>query len=75
MSIIRYLAPYLLRNAGPGVASGECNGRSKLTAADIPEIRRRAAIEPLADIAADFGVSPATIGNIANRRTWAHVPD
>jgi hypothetical protein len=53
---------------------GERHGNAKLTEADIRRIRaRRAAHEPRATIAADYGIDPATVGGIYHRRRWAHV--
>jgi DNA invertase Pin-like site-specific DNA recombinase len=46
--------------------------RAKLTAAQVREIRRMVAEEPVsyAAIARRFGVSAPTISQIANYRTW-----
>ncbi len=51
---------------GPG-------GRAKLTDAKVREIRWRYADgfgETPRELAAEFGVSPSTISDIASRRTW-----
>ena len=49
---------------------------SKLTDADIPIIRRRAADgDKHTHIAADFGVDRSLIYQIAKGYVWAHVPD
>lgn len=48
---------------------------AKLTAADIPAIRRRIADgHRYQDIADDYGVDKSCIGYIAVNRTWRHVP-
>lgn len=53
---------------------GESHGRSKLTVAQVVEIRRlRDAGETLAEIAGLFGVSTKTAWAIVNRLTWKHV--
>lgn len=55
-------------------ARGEHNARAKLTAAQVVEIRRRAATgETQVSIAADFGVRSASISYILNGRNWRHV--
>ena len=47
---------------------------AKLTAHAIPLIRQRlAAGEPVASVARDHGVSPWTIYDVAEGRTWRHV--
>lgn len=46
----------------------------KLTAEQIPEIRRRlAAGESMPSIAAAFGVKPASISDIKHGRSWRHI--
>ena len=56
------------------VLRGEAHGNAKLTAADVRAIRqRRAAGEPLAAIAVDYGIRIAAVSSIAKRRTWKHV--
>jgi hypothetical protein len=53
---------------------GERNGNSKLTEAQVREIRRRrAAGESLSVLAVDYGVLKAAIWSIANRRTWKDI--
>jgi hypothetical protein len=50
---------------------GDKNGRARIRAADIPEIRRLIAAEaPLVQIAALYGVRPETIGAIKSGRNW-----
>lgn len=50
---------------------GARNGRAKLTAEQVQEIRRRAAAgETQRDLAAVFGVSKSQIGNIARGERW-----
>lgn len=56
------------------VAKGSRAGPSKLTEADIAEIRkRRGNGERLRVIAAEYGVSPGTICVISQGKTWRHV--
>lgn len=51
---------------------GEANYQSKLTEADVLEIRRRRESgEPLKTIAAAFGVSDRTVSKVARRQRWA----
>lgn len=60
---------------GPGVnvARGERSGHAKLTEVEVRAIRRACTNELRKDVAARFGVSPATINDIFWRKTWAHV--
>lgn len=53
---------------------GERHPKAKLTERDIPVIRK--AVQAgfnQKDIARSFGVSQATVSNIANRLQWKHV--
>ncbi len=53
---------------------GSENGGSKLTEADIPQIRARlAAGESQQSIANDYHVSQETVSRIHLRRNWAHI--
>jgi hypothetical protein len=53
---------------------GEQHPNAKLTTAQVKAIRaRRAAGEGPKSIAKDFGIRPASVGNIAARRAWRHV--
>lgn len=55
-------------------ASGEKAGGSKLTVAQVQEIRsRRTDGETLLAIANDYGISDALVSYIANRKAWKHV--
>jgi len=56
-------------------AHGESHGRSRLTGAQVLEIRRRAAIGPVSypALAREYGVKPGTIGGIIRRKTWQHL--
>lgn len=55
---------------------GPAHSGSKVTAADIPIIRRRFADgDTQTDIAADYGVTKHAIYRIVHRQTWQHVPD
>jgi len=58
-------------------AVGEKNGRSKLTDALIPEIRRKCNEHHATrgEIAAEYGISQSVLSRIANRRAWAHVKE
>jgi len=55
---------------------GEGIGNSKLTEADVREIRRLYAEGgwTCATLGERFGVTPCTINNLVRRRTWRHVP-
>lgn len=47
----------------------------KLTDVEVLTIRARRALgDSCVDIGRDFAVSPVTIGRIAHRRTWRHLP-
>jgi hypothetical protein len=62
------------RHRAGHTARGEENGRAKLTAEDVAEIKlalRRGASN--ADLAEQFGVSVRAIWGIANDRVWKHV--
>jgi hypothetical protein len=53
---------------------GSKHGLSKLTEADIPVIRQRAAAgEGPTAIAADYPVNKSNISQIIKRKTWTHV--
>lgn len=52
---------------------GERHLFAKLTSEQVVEIRRRARFEPQSKLAAEFGMSRATICNIIKRKTWRHV--
>jgi hypothetical protein len=61
------------RDAKGRQAKGENNGFSKLTEADVTEIRRRLAnSEVQRKIAKDFGITPTAVGYIKNGRNWKH---
>lgn len=53
---------------------GDQKWNAKLREQDIPGIVERFGRHSFAAIARDFGVREATIRNIANGRTWQHVP-
>lgn len=56
-------------------ARGSRRGTNKLTEAQIPEIRARAAAGQLQRVlAAEYGVSRSSISRIANHKGWLHVP-
>lgn len=57
----------------PSQVRGERNSCSKLTEADVRAIRTLAGTKTHAEIAAEFGVSPAAVSHIINRRNWKHV--
>jgi hypothetical protein len=59
--------------AGGRPLPGESNGRSKLTASQVAQIRGiDSGVGPTA-IARQFGVSKTAIQHIRNRKNWAHV--
>jgi hypothetical protein len=49
---------------------GERCGTAKLTRAQVREIRAQVGKRRVKDIAADYGVIPATVGDIRRRDTW-----
>jgi predicted XRE-type DNA-binding protein len=59
-----------------GQALGEHNGNSKLTAADVREIRRLAEEEGLIQrrIGELYGIHQVQVSAIVRRKAWAHVP-
>lgn len=62
------------RNERGRTAHGSRSGTSKLTEAQVAEIRRRTAAGELHRlIAAEYGVSRSSITRIANDQGWAHV--
>ena len=59
---------------GGGNQKGSANPRAKLSDAGVRAIRERLeAGDTCRAIAADFGVTPVTIGDIARGRRWRHV--
>ncbi len=55
---------------------GSANGMSKLTAADIPAIRKAYALgSTMTALAKKYRVARATVGHVLSKRTWAHIPD
>lgn len=55
-------------------ATGENNGQSKLTEAQVIEIRKlRASGEKYKTLGAMFGIHPMTVGEICRREIWSHV--
>lgn len=57
------------------IASGERQGSSKLTEADVLRIRvLRADGMRMRDLADKFGVSRTCISHVMSRKTWRHVP-
>jgi len=59
----------------PEVTRGEDNNKAKITDAQAREIYRRRALErePLPNLVQEFNLTPASIWNIATRRTWQHI--
>jgi len=54
---------------------GENHANAKLSEKDVIDIRHRIALgEPHKSIASDYGISKSTIGHIATRNTWKHIP-
>jgi hypothetical protein len=67
------------RLAPPQIASeqrirGEAHPRAKVCAADVIEIRRRAATEPRTDLAREYGMSRQALTAIVQRKHWRHIP-
>lgn len=57
------------------VVRGENNGKSKLNAASVADIRKRASEGlPLKTLAVEYGIHASTISGIIRGLTWAHVP-
>jgi hypothetical protein len=54
-------------------ARGAATGKAKLTEDDVRAIRRRRQTEPLAVLAAEYGISQSLVSAIARRRLWKHV--
>lgn len=50
---------------------GERCGSAKLTRAQVREIRAQVGKRRVKDIAADYGIIPATVGDIRRRDTWS----
>jgi hypothetical protein len=63
------------RNMHGNQMRGERNGNSRLTSADVREIRRQIATgRLLRDISVEFGVTGALISKIKRNQVWAHLP-
>lgn len=60
------------REAKRRAARGEAAGKASFTAAQVRAIRQDPREYQL--IARDYGVSPSSIGDIVNGRSWAHEP-
>lgn len=56
-------------------ARGERCGTSKLTEADVKEIRILKGVKPQKEIAERFQISVPTVSEIQNRRKWSWLPD
>ena len=57
------------------IAHGERNGQSRLTAADVMDIRRRVASgEGVTGLGREYGVSHVSVIRAARGSTWAHLP-
>ncbi len=52
---------------------GERNGRAQLTTDQVREIRSLKGKQSRGSVATQFGVSPKTVRNIQERRSWRHV--
>lgn len=64
------------RHVFPEVRRGEQNNKARLTEALVLEIRMRVALgENQYAVAADLGVSQATVWRVAHKKVWQHVPD
>jgi hypothetical protein len=55
------------------IRRGENHGMSKLTNAQVTEIRRLQGSESVHHIARQFKVSPSVVSNIHLRKTWIHI--
>ena len=55
------------------LTAGAHNGRAKLTEQQVQDIRRRSQNEIGLRLSKEYGVSPATISEIKNRRHWQSV--
>lgn len=51
--------------------NGETNGRSKLTAANVREIRADSRSRYIVGL--EYGIHPATVSLIRSRKTWGHL--
>lgn len=59
----------------PETYRGERNGRARVSASDVPEIRRLAASGVRrARIAEAYGISRETVTAITTGKSWAHIP-
>lgn len=56
------------------VSRGARHSQSKLTEAQVREIRRLSGSAPVRDIAAQFGVAAASISRIVNGKQWGWLP-
>jgi hypothetical protein len=81
-ALTRTIERYLYRKPGPRPGSprigpraiGSRNGASVLTESDIVRLRDLASLGYLQkEIAKEYGVTPTTVSNIVNRKTWSHV--
>ena len=54
---------------------GEKNYASKLTGAQVLEIRKRAKTEKQSDLAREFGLSTGNVSLIVSRKTWKHLSE
>jgi hypothetical protein len=56
-------------------AKGSRHSQAKLTESAALEIRKRYAVDatPKAQLAREYGISPATLRSLLQRKTWAHV--
>jgi hypothetical protein len=65
----------MLDRVGHGTANrGNRHGQSKLSAADVLEIRASAVKHSYSQLSTRFGVCPQTIGQIVNRQRWTWLP-
>jgi transposase-like protein len=58
----------------PRSESGEPSG-AKLTSSEVVEIRGRSRSEPVASLAASYGVSFSAVWRIASGRSWRELPE
>lgn len=56
-----------------GPAIGERHGLTTLTEANVRDIRSLSKATTFRSLAIEYGVTPVTVANIVNRKTWKHV--
>ena len=59
----------------PELVRGESNGRARLNAAQVIEIRAKSDKTTIAEIAREYGMSEGAIRHIVKRRHWSHIKE